>query len=73
MCVGGWGGPEKGANQEIIHPQREGHDEMLMAKEQHAALDPNRLRRKSLEGLVTWGIVGRTICEKGGGREKRVT
>ena len=41
------GGPEKGANQEIIQPQREGRDETLVAKEQHAALDPNRLRRKS--------------------------
>jgi len=39
----GWG-----ANQDIIHPQREGHDEMLMVKEQHAALDPNRLRREKV-------------------------
>ena len=47
------GGAEKGANQEIVHPQGEGHDEMLMVKEQHAALDPNRLKRKSLKALVT--------------------
>jgi len=47
----GQGGPEKGANQDIIHPQKEGHDEMLMAKEQHAALDPNRLKAKSLNAL----------------------
>jgi len=40
---------------------------MLMVKEQHAALDPNRLRRKSLKTLVTWGIVERTVYKKGKG------
>lgn len=37
---------------------------MLMVKEQHAALDPNRLKAKSLNALGILGIVGRTICEK---------
>jgi len=50
------GGPEEGANQDIIHPQREGHDEMLVVEEQHAALDPNRLcREEVLESLCRLG------------------
>jgi len=67
----GWG-----ANQDIIHPQREGHDEMLMVKEQHAALDPNRLRRerKSLKALVARGVIERRIVyEKVKGWKTTVT
>jgi hypothetical protein len=57
-------GPEKRANQDIIHPQKEGHDEMLKMEEQHAALDPNRLKGMSLNALGIWRIVGRTMYEK---------
>lgn len=65
-----------GTDRDMIHPQGEGHDEMLVEKEQHAALDPNRLRRKSLEALVTWGIVGGvTVCKKveGWGKNYMIT
>jgi hypothetical protein len=40
---------------------------MLMMKEQHAALDPNRLRRRSLKALVAWGIIeGKTVYKAKG-------